>query len=134
MTYIIGRPVNGIYINGFEYVLGDAGKVMEFASKDAAVEFLTNHGFSEKEISELEIIEWGDEKMYLVEMKNLGRNNVNITQEFNAINYENLYLMASPHLVSSGIGFSLSGQKDGMREGAVLAGFRVVGKIKITEI
>lgn len=73
-------------------------------------------------------------KVYQIEMKDLGRNNVNITREFNAVNYENLYLMASPHLVSSDINFSLNGQKDGVREGTVFAGFRSVGKIKITKL
>lgn len=72
--------------------------------------------------------------MYRVELKDLGRNNVNITQDFEQVNYENLYFMASPHLASSEISFGVGEQKNGVREGTVFAGFRAVGKIKITEI
>lgn len=56
MAYIIGRLINGISINGLEYVLCDSGEVKEFASEDAAIWFLTENGFSEQEISKLEII------------------------------------------------------------------------------
>jgi hypothetical protein len=37
---IIGRPINGISINGLEYVLDEHNEVKEFASKKEAVQFL----------------------------------------------------------------------------------------------
>jgi hypothetical protein len=42
---VIGRPVEGIYLNGLEFLLEDDGsKEMEFESKEKAVEFLREAG------------------------------------------------------------------------------------------
>lgn len=40
----IGRPINGITINGLEYVLDDKGEVMLFTDIPAAKAFLREHG------------------------------------------------------------------------------------------
>lgn len=40
----VGRPVNGITINGDEFLLEDDGTVMEFGSKDEAFTFLRENG------------------------------------------------------------------------------------------
>ena len=50
---IIGRYINGVYLNGIEWVLeGDEedSDVMKFKSKEAAKKFLLNSGFDEEEI------------------------------------------------------------------------------------
>ncbi|MDR0606027.1 MAG: hypothetical protein LBG80_17195 [Bacteroidales bacterium] len=41
---IIGRPINGISINGLEYALDEHGKVKEFSDKKEAVQFLKDNG------------------------------------------------------------------------------------------
>ncbi len=40
----IGRPVNGISLNGDEFLLDDDGNVMEFDSVENAKEFLRANG------------------------------------------------------------------------------------------
>lgn len=50
---IIGRPINGISINGLEYVSDDDGKPMEFPSVEAAKAFLTEHGVTQEAIEEM---------------------------------------------------------------------------------
>lgn len=72
--------------------------------------------------------------MYQVEIIDLGRNNVNIKKDFEQVNYNNLRFMVAPHLVSSEINFYINDEVDGVREGTVFAGFRSVGKFKITEL
>jgi hypothetical protein len=47
---IIGRPVNGISINGLEYALDEHGKVKEFSDKKEAEQFLKDNGFLDKEL------------------------------------------------------------------------------------
>lgn len=44
MTFVIARAVNGITINGDEYVLDDEQKLIEFPSKKAAQQFLRDKG------------------------------------------------------------------------------------------
>jgi len=44
---IVGRPINGISINGNEYLLGDNGEPMVFSSESAAKDFLRGHGINE---------------------------------------------------------------------------------------
>jgi hypothetical protein len=65
----VGRPINGISINGLEWLLDDANKPMVFSDKNEAIAFLKAHGtddtdiedyvfdteFSESEMSELEV-------------------------------------------------------------------------------
>ena len=47
---IVGRAINGITLNGLEYLLDQDGKEMEFASEQDAKEFLTENGVSTAEI------------------------------------------------------------------------------------
>lgn len=48
--YVIGRPINGISINGLEYVTDNNGEEMIFDSIENAKEFLDSHGIGEEEI------------------------------------------------------------------------------------
>jgi hypothetical protein len=47
---IIGRPINGISINGLEYALDEHGKIKEFSDKKEAEQFLKDNGFPDKEL------------------------------------------------------------------------------------
>jgi hypothetical protein len=49
---IIGRPVNGISINGLEYLLGENGRVKEFADKKEAFQFLTDNGIFDRDVGD----------------------------------------------------------------------------------
>ena len=40
MKYLIARPINGISINGNEYLLNDDDSVMEFEEKENCLEFI----------------------------------------------------------------------------------------------
>ena len=40
MKYLIARPINGISINGNEYLLNHDGSVMEFEEKENCLEFI----------------------------------------------------------------------------------------------
>ena len=44
---IIGRPINGISINGLEYVLDDDGNEMQFEDENAAKAYMLDNGFKE---------------------------------------------------------------------------------------
>ena len=44
---IAGRPINGITINGLEWLLTDDGEVMIFDSEEQATEFLKDHGVTD---------------------------------------------------------------------------------------
>ena len=50
---IVGRPINGISLNGLEYILNGDGSVMQFESQDAAKEFLKVNGFTESDFDDL---------------------------------------------------------------------------------
>ena len=41
---IVGRPVNGISINGLEWLLDDNGELMEFTDSNMARSFLLENG------------------------------------------------------------------------------------------
>jgi|15BtaG_2_1085339.scaffolds.fasta_scaffold10275_5 hypothetical protein len=43
-TVTVGRPINGITINGDELLLDDNNNIMEFTSKDEAYNFLRSNG------------------------------------------------------------------------------------------
>jgi hypothetical protein len=43
MNYLISRPINGISVNGPEYLYDDEQQLMEFPSHDDAVNFLSKH-------------------------------------------------------------------------------------------
>ena len=51
---IIGRPINGISLNGLEYLLNDDQTEMEFADKDYAKKFLRKNGFKKFTDDQLE--------------------------------------------------------------------------------
>ena len=50
---IVGRPINGISINGLEYVLHDDGRTMEFANEKAAKDYLLQKGVDPKAFESL---------------------------------------------------------------------------------
>jgi len=51
---IIGKPINGIYLNGLEYLLDDNDKPIEFATVELAKNHLQSNGFGELSDDELE--------------------------------------------------------------------------------
>ena len=51
---IIGRPINGISLNGNEYLLNEDQTEMEFVDKGVAKEFLKNNGFKKFSDEQLE--------------------------------------------------------------------------------
>jgi hypothetical protein len=50
----VSRPMNGISINGDEYLLDDDGKELSFASVREAVNFLADHNFTIGDLRELD--------------------------------------------------------------------------------
>jgi len=50
---IVSRAINGISLNGDEYLLDDTGKIIEFENKETAKDFLRKSGLSESEIDNL---------------------------------------------------------------------------------
>jgi len=46
----VSRSINGISINGDEWLLEDDEKLKLFSHKDEAVEFLKNHGITDTDI------------------------------------------------------------------------------------
>ena len=53
---LIGKPINGISLNGKEYVLGSEGKPIEFQGEEPALSFLAAHGIGERDIAETGIV------------------------------------------------------------------------------
>ena len=56
MAVLVGRPINGISINGLEYVLNENGEPVKWATEKQARLFLKEHGITEKEIEETGIV------------------------------------------------------------------------------
>lgn len=56
MRYAIGRPIEGITINGNEYVLDDDGELMTFDSEEDALDFLKACGLADDDIEEQGIV------------------------------------------------------------------------------
>ena len=54
--YIIGRAINGITINGREFVLDENNEVMKFDSEDAARAFLRDNGIDNPEDEGIDIL------------------------------------------------------------------------------
>jgi hypothetical protein len=52
----IGRPINGVTINGLEYILDENGREMRFADKAAASAFLRGKGFTDDELENSGIV------------------------------------------------------------------------------
>ena len=47
---VISRPVNGISLNGKEYVLDDKGDIKLFDTRDTALDFLKANGVTENDM------------------------------------------------------------------------------------
>ncbi len=56
MSIKIGRPINGISLNGLEYVLDDEGNEMLFCDRAAAEKFLCKHGYTDEDIEDEGIV------------------------------------------------------------------------------
>ena len=56
MAVIVGRPINGISINGLEYVLNENGEPIKWATEKQARLFLKEHGIGKREIEEAGIV------------------------------------------------------------------------------
>jgi hypothetical protein len=54
---MVGRPINGITINGDEYLLDDKGEVIKFKSRAEAEKYLLAHDLTAEEIEGLRFIE-----------------------------------------------------------------------------
>ena len=50
MSFLIGRPINGVSLNGNEYVIGDDGKPRVFTDMVSAKQFLAEKGLTELDI------------------------------------------------------------------------------------
>lgn len=50
MAIVIGRHVEGVTLNGYEYVLNENGTVKEFKDKKEAIDFLLDAGADEDDI------------------------------------------------------------------------------------
>jgi hypothetical protein len=50
MSVLIGRPINGISVNGLEFVLNADGSEMTFSSVESANQFLLDNGFTQEDI------------------------------------------------------------------------------------
>lgn len=50
---IVGRPINGISINGLEYLMDDEGDYKIFDDIDTAKKFLMENGFDKEDMEEL---------------------------------------------------------------------------------
>lgn len=56
MRYAIGRPIEGVTLNGKEYVLDDDGELMTFDSAEDALDFLKACGLTDEDIEEQGIV------------------------------------------------------------------------------
>ena len=74
--FTIGRAINGITINGLEYLLDESENIMLFNTSEEAVTFLQKNGFTEDEINEF-IIEEDRRIKYTTDIGN----EVNCTEE-----------------------------------------------------
>lgn len=54
---VIGRPINGVWINGLEYALDDDGSLRTWESRDTAETFLMVNGETKESIEENYVIE-----------------------------------------------------------------------------
>lgn len=67
---IVGRPINGVTINGDEYLRdADTEETLVFPSKESAIEFLKSRGFDDEEISGLNFYDY-DASLQKDRMKN----------------------------------------------------------------
>ena len=47
---IVGRHIEGISLNGLEYLLDDNGEIMKFPTEQHAIRYLKEHGAGDEEI------------------------------------------------------------------------------------
>lgn len=52
----IGRPIEGVSLNGLEYALDDSGDVYAFTGVDSAKKFLTDNGVAEDDLDEFAFV------------------------------------------------------------------------------
>jgi len=52
MSVIVGRPINGISLNGLEYILDDEGEIRYFDSVEEAKQLLREHGYDEDDMED----------------------------------------------------------------------------------
>lgn len=50
----IGRAIDGISLNGLEWLLDDEGQILKFESRNEAMDFLRDNGFDNLSDEELE--------------------------------------------------------------------------------
>jgi len=50
--YIVGRPINGISINGLEFILDENDEEMKFDTQEDAIGFVVAHGGSRDDFDE----------------------------------------------------------------------------------
>ncbi len=55
---IIARPINGISLNGCEYLLDQSGEIQIFRDKNSAVDFLTQHGYTVDDLDYLRFLDY----------------------------------------------------------------------------
>lgn len=53
---VIGRPINGVSLNGNEYAKNDRGVTFTFKDEEEAYHFLHEHGISENDIKAMGIV------------------------------------------------------------------------------
>lgn len=56
--YAISRLINGITLNGDEYLLDESNEVKLFNGKVEAIDFLKSHGFNDEDIASFSIEEY----------------------------------------------------------------------------
>ena len=49
---IVGRPINGISLNGLEYILDDEGEIRYFNSIEEAKALLREHGYDDEDMED----------------------------------------------------------------------------------
>lgn len=72
MSFVIGRPANGITINEIEYLLDNNDKKLLFDTPEDARTFLEEKGYSEYEIEEFFLIINDDDRARKEEAKSRG--------------------------------------------------------------
>lgn len=55
--FMIGRPINGVTINGLEYLLNEDNSDMLFDSKEDAILFLVANDYTDDQIETVFVIE-----------------------------------------------------------------------------
>ena len=57
MSIIVGQPINGISINGLEYLLTQGGNLAKFEDEAQAKQFLRHQGFEDDEVEDCFVYE-----------------------------------------------------------------------------